>query len=149
MYELLTKSHKGAGFVFSIGNTEVCEAGYLMALGLSTASPPRMWRETKKDVLAGLLPIDKDLSASPRWRVQFTHAQNYQLRVINSECDDDPEVQCKILPYVYASQFFAEYKYHFTCLSVSGEVSTDEIASEKTFVRALRELIGKLALSDK
>jgi hypothetical protein len=142
MYHILTHATRGDRFEFFVGKAQICEAGYLTALGLSSASPPRMWRETKKDVIDGKLPVDKEITASPRWRLQFQHAQNYQLRVINSECDDDPEILCKILPYVYASQFYAEYKYHYSCLTISGEVSTEDIASEKTFGRALRELIG-------
>lgn len=140
--ELLKNARKGNDFAFFINKTEVCEGGFLLALGLSASSPPRMWRTLKAAIIEGREAVDREFTAAPRWGVMYQHAQDYQRKVINTECDDDPEHEIKVLPYIYASQFYQEYEHHFTSLTISGEVTTADIASKRTFVRALAELIG-------
>lgn len=153
---------KNRSFSFFCGDLRVCQAGFLILLGISTreSRPPKHWQRVMKEMQAdGFDPtsyLDKKTETAfsiernkelkrknDKRSSKFQHATTYILYVASIFSDTSPtKSEIRAVPYESVSQLFEEYNSHCESTLVNQSLK----ARKGTFTKAFKELGSQIKL---
>jgi len=155
---------KSRSFIFLCGDLRVCQAGFLILIGISTreSRPPKHWLKTVKDIQSdeydpGTYLLDKNIGESKvsiernkqfkrlkdKRSSKFHHATNYILYIAQIFADTCPtKKDIRAVPYESVNQLFEEYGFH--CESTKVNIHCQ--AQRGTFFKAFKQLGDQIKL---